>query len=56
MVVISHDDRYFDVADKVIVMEDGKVARIERRSEGLPTGRMSEEREAAIQGDFAAIS
>lgn len=56
VVVISHDDRYFDVADKVIVMEDGKVARIERRSEGLPTGRMSEEREAAIQGDFAAIS
>lgn len=29
VVVISHDDRYFDVADKLIVMEDGTINRIE---------------------------
>lgn len=29
VVVISHDDRYFDVADKVLVMEDGRLARVE---------------------------
>lgn len=35
VVVISHDDRYFDVADKVIVMEDGKIQRIEDRTAGI---------------------
>jgi putative pyoverdin transport system ATP-binding/permease protein len=35
VVVISHDDRYFDVADKVIVMEDGRIQRIEDRT--VPT-------------------
>ncbi len=30
VVVVSHDDRYFHVADQVVVMEDGKV--IERRT------------------------
>lgn len=29
VVVISHDDRYFEAADKIVVMEDGRVARIE---------------------------
>lgn len=32
VMVISHDDRYFDVADKLIVMEDGKINRIEDRT------------------------
>ncbi|HEV7919165.1 MAG TPA: cyclic peptide export ABC transporter [Thermoanaerobaculia bacterium] len=32
VVVISHDDRYFDCADKVIVMEDGRIQRIEDRT------------------------
>ncbi|MDQ1919131.1 cyclic peptide export ABC transporter [Massilia pseudoviolaceinigra] len=31
VVVISHDDRYFDVADKVLVMEEGRLVRVERR-------------------------
>jgi putative ATP-binding cassette transporter len=31
VVVISHDDRYFDVADRVIVMEEGTINRIEVR-------------------------
>lgn len=31
VVVISHDDRYFDVADRIIVMEEGKIARIEEQ-------------------------
>ena len=26
VVVISHDDRYFDVADKILVMEEGQLA------------------------------
>jgi putative ATP-binding cassette transporter len=30
VVVISHDDRFFHVADKVLVMEDGKLIRTER--------------------------
>ena len=29
VVAITHDDRYFDIADKVIVMADGEVTRIE---------------------------
>ncbi|HKT30636.1 cyclic peptide export ABC transporter [Dyella sp.] len=29
VVVISHDDRYFHVADKLLVMEDGKLIRTE---------------------------
>lgn len=28
VVVISHDDRYFHVADQVVVMEDGKIAEL----------------------------
>ena len=32
VVVISHDDRYFDVADKVVVMEDGKMSTVRSRS------------------------
>jgi putative ATP-binding cassette transporter len=30
VVVISHDDRYFDVADQVLFMEEGKLIRTER--------------------------
>jgi putative pyoverdin transport system ATP-binding/permease protein len=30
VVVISHDDRYFHVADQVLIMEDGKLLRTER--------------------------
>ena len=30
VVVISHDDRYFSVADQILIMEDGKLIRIER--------------------------
>ncbi len=30
VVVISHDDRYFHVADKVLVMEDGQLIRTKR--------------------------
>ena len=36
VVVISHDDRYFDVADKVIVMEDGRIQRMEDRTSTTP--------------------
>ena len=37
VVVISHDDRYFDAADKVIVMEDGRIQRIDDRgAHGVP--------------------
>jgi putative ATP-binding cassette transporter len=28
VIVISHDDRYFSVADKIVVMEDGLVREI----------------------------
>lgn len=31
VVVISHDDRFFDAADTLVMMEDGKVTQIERR-------------------------
>lgn len=30
VVVISHDDRYFSVADQILIMEDGKLIRTER--------------------------
>jgi putative ATP-binding cassette transporter len=34
VVVISHDDRFFDVADKVIFMEEGKIAAVKRKALG----------------------
>lgn len=30
IVVISHDDRYFDVADQLVTLEEGRIARISR--------------------------
>lgn len=43
IVAITHDDRYFDVADQLIVMEEGRVARVERRetraAQELPSPR-----------------
>jgi ABC-type siderophore export system fused ATPase/permease subunit len=34
VVVISHDDRFFNLADTLIIMEEGKLLRTERlRSE-----------------------
>lgn len=38
VIVISHDDRYFSVADKVVVMEDGKVINIDNRTEASEQG------------------
>lgn len=35
VVVISHDDRYFHVADKLVVMEEGQVTREERPRSGM---------------------
>jgi len=35
VVVISHDDRFFHVADKVLVMEEGKLIRTERPCSNL---------------------
>ncbi|RZM76720.1 cyclic peptide export ABC transporter [Pseudoalteromonas rubra] len=35
VVVISHDDRYFNVADQLVVMEQGKVATINPHKTGL---------------------
>lgn len=32
IVAITHDDRYFDLADQLIVLDEGKIARIERRN------------------------
>jgi putative ATP-binding cassette transporter len=40
VVVISHDDRYFDVADRILVLEDGKLARVECPRDGRD-GRQS---------------
>jgi putative ATP-binding cassette transporter len=36
VVVISHDDRYFDVADKIITMESGRVLKVEEKIESIP--------------------
>ncbi len=36
VVVISHDDRYFDAADRLVVMEDGRIQRIEERRSAAP--------------------
>lgn len=33
VVVISHDDRYFDCADKLVWLEDGKLKDIEDLNE-----------------------
>jgi len=43
VVVISHDDRYFHVADKLLVMEDGHLIRSEvRHTKGQPELRIKE--------------
>lgn len=34
VVVISHDDRYFDVADQLLVMESGQLVKTERSPKG----------------------
>ncbi len=36
VVVISHDDRYFHVANQILVMEDGKLIRTERKRQAVP--------------------
>ena len=36
VVVISHDDRFFHVADKLLIMEEGKLIRTERLKSGVP--------------------
>lgn len=41
VIVISHDDRYFSVADQILIMEDGKLIRIERPSLKLPEPLMT---------------
>ena len=47
VVVVSHDDRYFHVADQVLVMEDGKV--VERRVAGRTDELFTLEPVAAVQ-------
>ena len=42
VVVISHDDRFFHVADKVLIMEEGKLIRTERPRSTLPEPLMVE--------------
>ncbi len=37
VIVISHDDRYFDCADKIIKMENGLIAEIKDNSQQLTT-------------------
>jgi len=44
IVVISHDDRYFDVADQLVTLEEGAIAQVRRRDAKeapvhAPTGR-----------------
>lgn len=34
MLVITHDDRYFHLADRIIRMENGQIAAIQVRSGG----------------------
>ena len=38
VIAVSHDDRYFDVADRVIKMEYGKIAAIETKGTAQPGG------------------
>ncbi len=42
VVVISHDDRFFHVADKVLIMEEGKLIRTERPHAKVPESLMVE--------------
>lgn len=47
VVVITHDDRYFHLADQLVVLGDGKVVRIERPrsgSAGHPPARPADDR------------
>ncbi|CAG2157968.1 cyclic peptide export ABC transporter [Cupriavidus numazuensis] len=38
LVVISHDDRYFHLADRVVRMQAGRIAAVEPRAEATRTG------------------
>lgn len=42
VVVISHDDRYFDLADRVVKMKAGRIASDERRREGNSADTVAE--------------
>ncbi|UAA37220.1 cyclic peptide export ABC transporter [Paraneptunicella aestuarii] len=33
VVVISHDDRFFDIADKIIVMDEGKIKKVQTKKQ-----------------------
>ncbi|CAD1792178.1 cyclic peptide export ABC transporter [Xanthomonas euroxanthea] len=50
VVVISHDDRYFDAADQQITMEQGKIRDVWQRShtQGTPSLRRVEDARTAI--------
>jgi len=53
VVVVTHDDRYFHVADQVIVLNEGVVARIERQAgDGTPVDYGSD---ADGRGDGVAL-
>lgn len=43
VVAITHDDRYFDRADQIIVLEEGRIARIERRQRPEPSTQATTE-------------
>ncbi len=40
VIVISHDDRYFDVADTIITMEQGKIINVRRAAPKLMQGEV----------------
>lgn len=48
IVVISHDDRYFDVADQLVTLENGMMLHAKRREAGDPPSPA-----AAMAGGFA---
>ncbi len=49
VVVISHDDRYFDLADNLIVMSEGKIERVERQNIAIPLPVKKDEENHDIQ-------
>lgn len=56
VVVISHDDRYFDAADQLIVMEEGKIVRTEPQRLAMPFRRADAELdEDMVSGELAAV-
>ncbi len=42
VIIVTHDNRIFDLADRILIMEDGRITRDDRAQNGQPIGHHDE--------------